>query len=327
MTPPDWPAILAGTDCQLLATEDDRPAWLAARRTGIGASDASAVLGLSQWATPLSVYFEKVATDPPDDWTPSEAAEWGNRLESVVAEAFSERTGIPLIGKPGLLANRARRWQLATPDALLDHQTGLGLLEVKTVGRAGADDWDGTEIPYHALIQVHHQMLVTGIHAAWVACLIMGQRLVIREVPHDRELHDRINAVEAAFWEKVQHRTPPEPLGHRADIQALARAYPEATGGTTELPPDVHELVHDYRRQSAGLAALQTIRDATEARLKLALGDASTGTIDGATAVTWPSYTRETWNTRQLERDQPALRAQYARTTTYRRFTVKEPKP
>ena len=33
------------------------------RRTGIGGSDAAAILGLSPWATPLDIYNEKVSAE------------------------------------------------------------------------------------------------------------------------------------------------------------------------------------------------------------------------------------------------------------------------
>ena len=37
----------------------DRPSWLAARRAGIGGSDAAAILGLDPFKSPLAVYMDK----------------------------------------------------------------------------------------------------------------------------------------------------------------------------------------------------------------------------------------------------------------------------
>ena len=65
---------------------------LAARKRGIGGSDAPAVLGVSPWRTPLDVYLDK--TDQSDPVETTEAMEWGSRLEDQIAAAAAERLGV-----------------------------------------------------------------------------------------------------------------------------------------------------------------------------------------------------------------------------------------
>ena len=43
----------------------DREKWLNARRSGLGASEVAAVLGLSPWSTPYKVWRDKVSSEPP----------------------------------------------------------------------------------------------------------------------------------------------------------------------------------------------------------------------------------------------------------------------
>ena len=62
--------------------------WLQFRRRGIGGSDIAAICGISKWRTPTHVYLEKLGEAP--EQVKNEAAEWGTRLEPLIAEKFSQ---------------------------------------------------------------------------------------------------------------------------------------------------------------------------------------------------------------------------------------------
>jgi putative phage-type endonuclease len=170
----------------------DREAWLDLRRHGIGGSDVSAIVGLSNYATPLSVWLEKTGLYRPDD-DPSEAMEWGNILEPVVADEFSRRSGIPTTPYKFLLAHPEHPWMLANVDRLITADPVLlvdehGVYEGKTTNAFARADWgteDDPKVPDHALLQSHHYLAVTGLPYAYVAVLIGGQRLVWRRVERD----------------------------------------------------------------------------------------------------------------------------------------------
>ena len=68
----------------------NREEWLNERRTGIGGSDAAAVMGLNPWKSPLDVYLDKTGQlmESPDN----PALYWGRVLEEVVAREYSLRT-------------------------------------------------------------------------------------------------------------------------------------------------------------------------------------------------------------------------------------------
>jgi len=66
--------------------------WLAYRNLGLGGSDASVVCGINRWKSPIELYMEKLNMLPPAD--AGEAAYWGTRLEDLVKEEFTIRTGI-----------------------------------------------------------------------------------------------------------------------------------------------------------------------------------------------------------------------------------------
>lgn len=68
--------------------------WLEYRRTGIGGSDAAAVLGVSPFTTCRDLYYDKrrivSAVDDESNWV---AKEIGHLLEDLVAKIFSVKTG------------------------------------------------------------------------------------------------------------------------------------------------------------------------------------------------------------------------------------------
>ena len=68
-----------------------REEWLNARRKGIGGSDAAAIMGANPYASPLSVYLDKLGLAQEKEIT--EAMRQGTDLEDYVAKRFSEATG------------------------------------------------------------------------------------------------------------------------------------------------------------------------------------------------------------------------------------------
>jgi putative phage-type endonuclease len=101
--------------------------WLAARKEGIGSSDASAVLGLNPWTSAYEVWAEKLGLLPADPG--NNATELGHLLEPVIADRWSRQTGIP-VRRAGLMRSKARPWQQASVDRLA---ACGGLVEIKCV--------------------------------------------------------------------------------------------------------------------------------------------------------------------------------------------------
>lgn len=70
--------------------------WLEYRRLGIGGSDVAAIMGQSPFCTGRDLYYDKrgirpVVNEDEDNWV---AKSVGHRLEELVAEIFSYKTGL-----------------------------------------------------------------------------------------------------------------------------------------------------------------------------------------------------------------------------------------
>lgn len=211
----------------------DREQWLAARRAGVGGSDAAALVGEDPRKSLVQLYLEKVADDPPEEQS-AEYLEWGLRHERSIIEAYNSGryANRSTFACGELLRSTAHPWALATLDAWTTHDAyGEIPLQIKTTEVWHADEWaDGC--PRRYFWQLHHEMLVTGAPAASIACLLGVHRLVWCDVERDEQAIERLIRAGERFWGYVERRqVPPGPM----DARSLTAAYPHSQTATVEL--------------------------------------------------------------------------------------------
>jgi putative phage-type endonuclease len=188
----------------------DSPDWLAARRQGLGGSDVAAVLGLSRWRGPLSVWLDKLGERP--DEPPSDAMWVGQRMEPVIRDLVVHHHPTWRVQRlPWLL--RHDRWPVlqATCDYIVrapDHD-GPGVLECKSYGSWARDAFADGRLPPDIYCQVQHYLSVTGyrwgVLAAWV-----DQRLILIETAADTEYQEWAAETLTAWWRRhIIGREPP----------------------------------------------------------------------------------------------------------------------
>lgn len=281
--------------------------WLALRRTGIGASEAAAVLGVSPYASPLRIWGEKVgALAPPEE---TEAMRWGRLLEPVIADEYGRATGrTPLEDPRALYRSADAPWMFATPDRLWHGARQTIVVEIKTTGSYGFDPLD--ELPVHFQVQCQHQLYVLGLDVASLVILVGGQRLYWRDLERNdafiRVLVERLRD----FWRRVELLEPPEATAD--DREVLRALYPRDSGATIELPPEAADWDRELLAVREELRTLERRRETLEARLKQCIGEASYGRLPDGTRYSWrlvrqeippqPAQTREFRVLRRLTR-------------------------
>ena len=276
-------------------TYGNRADWLRARKTGIGASEMAAVMGISPYASPYSVWAEKV-TDEIDDRPPTGRQYWGTRLEGLIADEFAAQMDGVQVQDPGpyTIYRDAANHMFATPDRLVEHADGtISVLELKTAGLDRWHDWDACP-PAQYLIQVQHQIAVTGAAGGYIAVLIGGNEFRIYPVPRDDAMIADIRAAAAEFWASVERREPPEVDGSTATSEAIKRMYPESRPGPTIALPDeaisiteqIKEIQQQEKSLKAELSKLKEDRDRLENEIRILLGDHESGAV-GPYAWSW----------------------------------------
>ncbi len=264
--------------------------WLDWRQRGIGASEAAAVLGLSSWGSPWTVWLAKTGQTSPR--MPSRAMKWGSRLEAAIVDAFGEETGAEVTHRQAWVEWRTRPELRATLDGIATRDGTRGVLEVKTTnGRDGA--WDDG-VPVSVQLQVQHQMIVTGLPVAWVACLSGGQDFAEYELEADSAVQSAMAEIELRFWREHVRRMEPPPVDSSEPTGLALRAfYPEARAGSVDLPTEAASVIEELQEVKDQIRAAKAREVALDNLLMGWLGEHDTGTLGGRPAVTWrPTVTR-----------------------------------
>jgi putative phage-type endonuclease len=254
-----------------------------ARRHGIGASDAASVLGIDPWRTPLELWLEKVGLAQKQDDRFGTPMYWGNLLESAVADAYQDLMGVKVRKSLITLKHRQHDFIICHLDRKIEGQRKI--LECKTSfsrekwGEPGTD-----EVPFNYLIQVQHQMAVTGYDEADIAVLISGNEFRYYTIQRDEDIIRRIVEAENEFWyEHVLSDLPPEP-SCRKDAQLLY-------AGNNELVIDADYEVADAVEQLSQLKSQSKENERNQEKLEdkitLFMKEATSLQYFGKEIVSW----------------------------------------
>lgn len=276
-------------------TETAREQFLADRKTGIGGTDAAAILGVSPFKTPLQVYCEKTGILDEPDLGELERIQWGNRLEPYIAEAYAQKTGRTVFltdgpmrhpEHPQIIANVDRK----AVDVGAEPLRPTGILECKNVSEWVAGDWE-PEPPIHYQLQLQHYLMVTGATWGSFAALLGGNRLHIVDVERRDDLCELLLREELKFWDRVQRKDPP-PVGP-LDRETLARMFPNHGLDEIALPEEFHELDLELLQIKEDQKGHETRREELENRIKAAIGNHQAGRISRGVAYTWKQQSRK----------------------------------
>ena len=110
--------------------ETAKQKWLADRRSGLGGTDASAIMGVSKFKTPYQVYLDKLGELPeqPDN----DRMRYGRMQEPVIRQWYADTTGRSVTVPVGVVRHDKYSFILGSFDGLTDDGR---LLEIKTAQR------------------------------------------------------------------------------------------------------------------------------------------------------------------------------------------------
>lgn len=303
-----------------------RDEWLEARRKGIGGSDASAILGLNPYTSPLKVYLDKIGKS--EEAETSEAMRQGTDLEAYVADRFTEETGLKVKKCNKILQHPEYPWMLANVDRLIvGHNWGL---ECKTTSPYSKFKFDDGEINPHYFWQSMHYMAVTGYEKWYVAILVLGKAFHVFEIQRDDEAIKTLIDAEKDFWmNHVGPKVPPLPTGSDADDEAIQTLYPQGMDGVDG--EDILELdsyadmldLRDFKARQRD--ALDAEIKEIDQKLKLAMGDFQKG-LSHNWKISWTNTSTSRVDTKLLKQKYPGIAAECTKTTTGRRFSVTKTK-
>lgn len=287
---------------ELVDVAPGSPEWLAARRTGVTATDIPAICGLVSWESPWSLFQRKLGLIP--DVPDSDLFRIGRELEPYARERWAQEQAGPWHFHGGALWQSSERpWQMAT----VDYQVGPGLdyrepldavLELKTT--ATWDGWDDHP-PVRVRAQVLWQMDVMGVATGHVGALnrctgefrsyvIEHDESPVVQYPHDvpGELWPdgcqacadiaALRLAGSEFYARLTKREPPDVDGSAATLAALRARYQPRPGKTAVIHPD---LWWEYDNANIAMGQYKEMRDLYQAKIRALAEDCGDIEVDG----------------------------------------------
>lgn len=218
------------------------PEWHEQRRHRIGGSEIAAVLGLSPWESPFSLWHRKAGNVPPPDLDGEPVVHWGHMLEPVVRDEWMVRHRGTHYVRPELGLTVADGVAIASPDAVVSRR-GRGysldreVLEVKT--SAYADKWiDGP--PVHYLAQVQWYMGALALPRAHFAVLIGGSDFREYSVDFDPDDYAYMRTAATGFVESIAAGQAPPIDGAYVTYETVRALHSGIDRGeSVEVPDDL----------------------------------------------------------------------------------------
>ena len=224
------------------------PEWLAYRLAKRNASESAAVLGLSPWTTPYQLWLQKTRRAVQ---SVSYAMQRGTDLEPAARLAYEAQTG--LVMQPLVL--EAGEYSASLDGMTLD---GDLILEIKCPMRGSRSDlWQDVSagvVPEHYLVQVQHQLMVSGATQAhlWV---FDGERGVLHAIERDEGWMHRIRQGWDAFQRYLDADTPP-PLSEADTVVRKDSTWAQAAAAYASAKQEAEAAADGLNLARTALVAL-----------------------------------------------------------------------
>lgn len=300
--------------------EMGRAEWLQLRKSGIGGSDASAILGFNKWKSAFQLYIEKTSDFVEE--IDNEFVYWGNVLEDLVAQEFSKRTEKKVQRVNRMLRHSDYPFMTANLDRRVVGEKAI--LECKTTSTYNKDAWEGDDIPAAYICQLQHYLAVTGFEKAYIAVLIGGNNFVWKEVERDDEFIDLMIEREKDFWENhVLANVPPPIDGTPSAAEFISKMFPQDDGSAIMLDSQMNTIIEALNAIKDEEKRLKETKLLYENQIKRALETAAEGHTHSY-RVSYKTVVSNRVDTKRLKEEQPEIYERYVKESASRRLTIKE---
>lgn len=317
-----------------------RELLLAQRTHYIGGTDAAAIVGISPFATPLTVYLDKVQPEAKED-RETMAMRRGLVLERFIADEFCRshpglvtyhpkpvvRTDWGFPAGASLDFYVAREDRPRTPIAMLETKTAMSFYSRRQWQEpAPGELLSEGDLPDSYYAQVQWYLAVTGLPLAYAAADTGDESLTVVPIEPNERVQTKLIESCREFWlTHVEAHVAPEPSGTGKDAEALQRMWPD----TIPDPPVTLEdeladvMVSDYLAHELKAKEHKAAAEKAKQQLQALMGENERAQV-GSWLLTWKTVTSPRIDSKRLKAERPDVASEYTTESTSRRFAVKE---
>ncbi len=172
--------------------------WLAWRHSGIGASEASTIMGDNRFQSPSELFYQKKHKI---DTETNEKMRLGTSLEPDARGLYIEETGMSV--EPRCLQSKEHSWIIASMDGITNDFGHI--VEIKC-GKSAYWQARKGNVPSYYYGQLQHQLMITGLDFVDYWCYWPGYEGVLQTVTRDEPYIRRLFQAEKKFIEKLNER-------------------------------------------------------------------------------------------------------------------------
>ena len=179
----------------VLDLEQGTEEWLDWRHSGIGASEASTVMGDNRFQSASELLYQKKNKINTGS---NEKMRLGTSLEPEARDLYIEETG--MLVEPLCLQSKEYSWLIASMDGITDDYGHI--VEIKC-GKSAYWQANRGKVPSYYYGQLQHQLMITGLDSVNYWCYWPGYKGILQTVARDEPYIRRLLRAEMEFIEKL----------------------------------------------------------------------------------------------------------------------------
>lgn len=270
----------------------------------IGGSQIGALIGVSNYQTPLDVYNQIINDIQIPDNLPMKI---GRLLESTVASNFETETG-RVVKEPNqkFQYHKDFNFLIASPDRIFFNTKLNGVLECKTTKMK----WDSIPESYYA--QLIWYMGILGYDFGSLAWLnILSDKFEYRDFEFNKEIYEQLIESAVKFWnENILKQIPPEPI-NAVDVRKYITKHIE--GKIMIAVPETYGLITELKQLKEKKKLIESEIETVENSLLPVIADNEALTDEGGNLLLTykASKDSETFDTKKFKSENPELYKKY----------------
>jgi len=287
--------------------------WHELRRQNVGASDVACLFGASTFMSKFELWHQKRGNDM--GFADNERMLLGRELEAGIASAACKKYEWKFISCAGqYYLHPTVDGMGCTPDGMIIESEGeghVGAIEIKNVDYIQyRDKWKDDEPPLNYILQLQHQLAVTGLSYGYIVALIGGSELKAYRYERNEEAIAKIISAINEFWQSVAEEK--EPLIESAGDLEVVKSIMKHEGEEQDLSADneLPDLCARFLAAKAERLVAEKKEKALQAEVIKKVGS-YTFTLAAGFNISYKKVISE-------------RKAQPAKTTVSNRLTVKE---